>query len=243
MIHLLLDAPPESAEVVLEGDHAHHFGRVRRVRPGETVTASDGRGGIYAGSIVEAMGRRIRLALEPKDSVPPPVPTFRVVVPVLPADRMAWAVEKLVEVGAMAIAPAVTSRARAPHDPARTSTRLRAVVRAAAEQSRRAWLPEVEEVRPLPEAVAGAGLIVAADRSGTPVARGLPEDPGSLLTLVTGPEGGFDSADRATLRAAGAICVSLGPSVLRSETAPVVLLALCSYEYGVLDVAPVSWLK
>lgn len=244
MIHILLAAPPASGEAVLEGAAAHHVARVLRARPGEEVTACDGRGGRYRGTVTEAGRDRVALLLRSTAVEPLPTPSVRVIVPLVSGDRTAWAVEKLVELGAGKLAPFVATRgARRPADPARVKARLAAVAWAAAEQSRRAWLAEVDAPVPLAEALARAeSPVLAADtENAAPLSAALETYGGQrALTLATGPEGGWDRAERATLAAAGATRVTLGRTVLRAETAPVALLAACAFYHGMLDGIPDS---
>lgn len=245
MIHLLLDDPPgPDDELVLEGPVAHHLTRVLRARRGEDLSASDGCGGRYRGVVEVVEGQRAVVRLVARRWEPPPAPAYRMIVPVLPADRMAWAMEKLVELGAAVVAPVTTARAKPVADADRLHRRLLAVARAATEQSRRSYLPEVERPAPLAEGLARCqGPCLAADTEGAqPLSEALARvaRPDPALTLVTGPEGGFDSRDRALLAQARALPVTLGPFTLRAETAPVVLLAACAFGHRVLDLASLS---
>jgi 16S rRNA (uracil1498-N3)-methyltransferase len=290
--HILLDDPlsPEAKTesepggeggVVLTGRSAHHLGRVLRVRASEEVSVSDGHGGLYRGRVEAVAREQVRLRLRLVAQEPPPQPRWRVLVPVLTGERMRWAVEKLVELGANAIEAVECYRTRraspghpAPAERALIGGRLKAVAWAAAEQSRRAWLPEVSGPRPLADALlAGTGPVLAADlRADVPLSAALARlptsfaprpatptegpgpaalppapaastaDPRPVITLVTGPEGGFDDRDRAVLAGCGATRVTLGAGVLRAETAPLVLLTACALHHGKLDEEPSEWL-
>ena len=198
-------------------DDRHHLLRVLRLRPGEPVSAADGDGG-WVPCRLTGEGE-----LEPAAAparAPRPDPRITIALAVPKGDRAEWAVQKLTEVGVDRIIPLVADRSvvRWPADRAgRQVDRWRAVVRAAAMQSRRLWLPQVEApatTRQLLAAAASAGVALAEPGGGAP---GL-----SRPTVVVGPEGGWTEEE---LEAAPAT-VALGPSILRTETAAVVAATL-----------------
>ncbi|MEA2685625.1 MAG: rRNA (uracil1498-N3)-methyltransferase [Actinomycetota bacterium] len=204
-------AAPELAA----GDR-HHLERVLRLRAGEEVTASDG-----AGRWVTC---RWGGGAAPGLSVDGPVvveaaPSVLVAVAFAPVkgDRPEWAVQKLTELGVDRIVPLVAARSVVRWTGERAAgplERWRRVAREAAMQSRRVWLPVVEEPVGFEEAAGWPGAALA-------VAGG---DPPSLArpTVLVGPEGGWDPDELA----AGLPTVGLGPNVLRTETAAVAAATL-----------------
>jgi len=200
---------PAAPEVAPED--RHHLVRVLRLRPGELVVASDGRGGsvrcVYTGArtLLEPLGVLSRAER--------PTPLLTVAFAPVKGERPEWVVQKLTELGVDRIVPLATERVVVRWEgerAERTLERLRRIAREAAAQSRRVWLPEVEEPIDL------AALVSA----GTPVALGDPDgDPPSLAhpALAIGPEGGWSDAERA-LRLP---TVALSDGVLRAETAAV----------------------
>lgn len=214
----------------LAGEDRAHLGRVLRLRPGETVSASDGRGGwrlarwrgaggsgpglASGGGGLASGGGGLVEAAGPVEWSAPPEPPITVALAVLKGDRMDWAVQKLTEVGVDRVVPMVTDRAVVRWDGERRrlgAARLRAVARAAAMQSRRLWLPEVDEVKTFAEVVAGGeGRAALADPGGGPPALSRP-------VVLIGPEGGWSEAERWC----GLPATGLGPTVLRAETAAV----------------------
>jgi 16S rRNA (uracil1498-N3)-methyltransferase len=200
----------------LDADDRHHLERVLRLRPGEAVTVSDGRGRwrvcrFAAGGALEVDG--------PIVTADEPAPALTIAFALVKGERPEWVVQKLTEVGIDRIVPFVAERSVVRWDEgkaARQHERLVHVAREASMQSRRVWLPKVDPVTTFAEAAALPGA-ARADRGG--------ERP-SLATpvLLVGPEGGWSDAERAApLRRVG-----LGPTVLRAETAAVaagVLLA------------------
>jgi 16S rRNA (uracil1498-N3)-methyltransferase len=204
---------PEIADV-----DRHHLERVLRLRVGETVTASDGRGGLRVCTFAAAGG-----ALEPAGAVsmePPPSPPIGVGFALVKSEKPEWIVQKLTEVGVDRIVPFTAERSVVRWDEAKAARnleRLRRVAVEAAMQSRRRWLPSVEPVVPFASVVVGDGVALA-DAAGEPPALDRP-------TILVGPEGGWSDAERA---AASGRFVRFGPTVLRAETAAVAAGVLLS---------------
>jgi 16S rRNA (uracil1498-N3)-methyltransferase len=190
---------------------AHHLRRVLRLRDGEAMTATDGRGRWRPCRM-----RNGALAADgPVESVPPPSSPLTVAVAVPKGDRAELLVQKCTEVGVDRIVLLNAERSVVRWDEERATRhgdRLRRVAAEAAMQSRRVWLPE------LAGPVAATSVLPAAV-AGEPGGR--PLGPGDT-TVAIGPEGGWTEAELAT--AGGR--VTLGPHVLRVETAAVVAAAL-----------------
>ena len=192
---------------VLDDHDQHHLARALRLRPGDPFTVSDG-GGRW---------RPVRFGPEVTPDgdvvvVDAPRPVVTVALAPVKGQRPEWAVQKLTELGVDAIwlLDADRSVVRWTGDRAAGhAERLGRVVREAAMQSRRCWLPEIRAGVPYAEAVAGPGAAIA-DRDGDPPTLARP-------CVLVGPEGGWTDAERALAPA----CVGLGPGVLRAETAAV----------------------
>jgi 16S rRNA (uracil1498-N3)-methyltransferase len=208
----------------LDEPDRHHLERVLRLRPGEEVTASDGSGG----------WRRCRFgaggALEPVSSIEVetrPEPRITVGFALTKGDRPGWTVQKLVEVGVDRIVPMTTMHTVVRWDgdkSSRQAERLRSVARGAAMQSRRVWLPVVEEVQPFAAVAARPVGLALAQMGGAPPGLDRP-------TILVGPEGGWDESELASELP----LVTLGPTVLRAETAATAAgLLLCGLRAGVV---------
>ena len=199
---------------VLDDDDAHHLTRVLRLRAGQKVSVSDGRG---AWRICEW---RDGLLVSVGDVSVMNAPTDVLTVALSPVkgDRTDWAIEKLVEVGIdriVVLAPVERSVVRWDDTKSLANIeRFRRISRAAAAQCRRVFLPMVEGPVPLSDVVAGTNVAIA-EPGGSPVLDG-------VTTIVVGPEGGFTEGEVAL---AGAT-VDLGPTVLRADTAAVVAATL-----------------
>jgi 16S rRNA (uracil1498-N3)-methyltransferase len=196
-------------ELVLDDDDRHHLERVLRLRDGEALTVSDGRGSWRAcewraGGLVAAGD----VEREPK-----PTPEVTVAFALTKGEKPEVAVQKLTEVGADRIVPFAAARSVVRWDDAkagRNATRLRRVAREAAMQSHRVWLPVVDDVTTFGAVAASTGACLA-DAGGAPPSLGRP-------TVLVGPEGGWSDEERE----AGLPAVALGPHVLRAETAAIV---------------------
>lgn len=204
------------ADPVLAQADRHHLERVLRLRPGEPVTVSDGRGGWRACRFVPVGGGRGgRGGLEPLGPVehrPPPTPPVTVAFAIVKGERTDWIVQKLTEAGVDRIVPFVAGRSVVRWDGERGDRRverLRTIARAAAMQSRRAWLPAVDNVGSFATAVAELGPAAGlAHPGGAPPSLERP-------AVLIGPEGGWTEDE---LRC-GLPLIGLGSNVLRAETA------------------------
>jgi 16S rRNA (uracil1498-N3)-methyltransferase len=234
----LVDALPTGAATVLDGAEGHHAATVRRLRPGEPLVLSDGHGGVADCVVTEPVEGGLRLAVTAVRRLDPPDPRFVLVQALAKGDRGELAVELAVELGVDLVVPWAAARSvvrwEGPRGQ-RALERWRSTARAAAKQSRRAWLPAVappattREVADLVGAAAGA--LVLHEAADTPlVAVPLPDE--GDLVLVVGPEGGLDDAELAAFTGAGATAVRLGEPVLRTSTAGAAALAALSLRTG-----------
>ena len=201
-----LDSP------TLGDDDQHHLGRVLRLRDGESVTASNGRGQwracVWRDGALEVVGEVVVSA----------APSVRCAVAFTPVkgDRNEWAVQKLTEIGideVIILAPTQHSVVRW-SDADKQLRKLRVVAREAAMQSRRVWLPNIVGLAALHEVCAGDGAAVA-DPDGVALHAG-------VSLVVVGPEGGFAEDELP----AGVPRVQLGDTILRAETATLVAATL-----------------
>lgn len=238
MFRVRLDVPtPVPERLRVEGHPLHHL-RVARVVLGEAIEVFDGRGRAWAAWLesVDASGAVLRLGQER------PGATGRTVVLIqgLPkGDKLDWVLQKSTELGVTEVWPVVTARSVArprPEALAARHARWFRIVEEAARQSGRADVPEVTPLRPLDEAVralpAGIRLLVLDEGERTErLGQAAGEGP---VGLVVGPEGGLAREEVEALRAGGGIPVSLGPLVLRTETAAIAALAVLRHLDGLL---------
>ena len=234
----LVDALPAGPSTVLGGDEGHHAAVVRRLTPGEALTLSDGCGGVADCVVTGSVPGGLRLAVTAVRRLDPPSPRFVLVQALAKGDRGELAVELAVELGVDLVVPWSAARSVTRWDGPRgqrARERWRSTARAAAKQSRRAWVPEVGELAST-RSVAGligaaAGALVLHEAASTPLVDE-PLPAAGDLVLVVGPEGGLDEAELAAFAAAGATPVRLGAPVLRTSTAGAAALAALSVRTG-----------
>ncbi len=228
----IADPVPPVGEAVLAGTEGRHAASVRRLRAGEVLLLTDGRGEVAECVVTGTVGRdELRLTVRRRWAVPRPRPSVVLAQALLKGDRGELAVELATEAGVDAVLPWRAARCVARWDGGergeKALRRWRSTAREAAKQARRPWLPEVYEpvdTRALAGRVAAAErAVVLHESADTPLAA-VPLPPSGEVLLVVGPEGGVDDAELAELTAAGAVPARLGPDVLRASTAAVVAL-------------------
>lgn len=237
--HFFAGAPEAGETVILSAEDAHHAIRSLRLHPGDRFTSSDGRGGLARCRVVRASGLLLEGEVEERVGESRPAPLLRVLLSPPKGDRLTWAVQKLTEVGAdeIVLVEAARSVRRWKGERAhRVGERLGAVAREAAKQSRRRFLPEVRgPIRwgdALSEALRDGPTVVLWERADEGLLGLLPEDPPEALGLVVGPEGGISDVAAAAAADQGAVLASLGPNVLRTETAAVAATVVALARYG-----------
>ncbi|WP_320783735.1 16S rRNA (uracil(1498)-N(3))-methyltransferase [Streptomyces sp. CRN 30] len=220
-------------EFVLDGPEGRHAVSVKRLRPGEAVVLTDGRGRWADGVVAAAEGKdRLVVDLRAVHEEAPAAPRITVVQALPKGDRGELAVETMTEVGVDAIVPWAASRCVTQWKGERGAKALakwRTTAREAGKQSRRVRFPEVAD-----DASTGqvAALLARADfaavlhESGdTPLATAQLPAEGDIV-LVVGPEGGISPQELTLFAEAGAGVYRLGPSVLRTSTAGTAASAL-----------------
>ena len=220
-------------KLVISGDEAKHMKNALRMQPGDIFVAFDGSGVDYdcrvtsVGTSVEAdiLSRRATEA-EPGVKV-----TLYQAYPKLA--KMEEIVQKAVELGATGIVPFISARCvKKPDD----ASRLRRVALAAVKQCGRSIIPEVSDILRFDDALARMSrhesLIVCwEEEQVTPLSDALKGDARDI-GIVIGSEGGFEAVEVEKMRGAGGISVTLGPRILRTETAGIAVLAAVFYEKG-----------
>jgi 16S rRNA (uracil1498-N3)-methyltransferase len=219
--------------VIIRGDEAKHMKNVLRMQPGESFIAFDGTGMDYLCRItgVGAVMDAEIISCERNRTEPAVRVTLYQAYP--KAAKMEEIVQKAVELGAAGIVPFISRRCvKRPEDGAR----LRRVALAAVKQCGRSVLPEVTDVLSLDKAMermkGHSRLIVCwEEEKETPLSGALcGED--TDIGVVIGPEGGFEAAEVARMRDIGGVTATLGPRILRTETAGVAVLSAVFFAKG-----------
>jgi 16S rRNA (uracil1498-N3)-methyltransferase len=208
-----------------DAGQANYLGNVMRLKAGDEVLLFDGASGEWLARIAEARKKRMTLVIERRTGQQEAVPDCWLAFAPVKRSQSDWLVEKATELGVARLVPVTTSRTIVERV---RLERLETIAAEAAEQCNRTTVPPI--ARPVsldtflrsrdPERT----LYFADERGGKPATEAF--SPGAAV-LLTGPEGGFTDEERELIRAAAnSVAVSLGPRILRAETAAVAALAV-----------------
>ena len=224
------EASGDAAAVV--GQNAAHLARVLRAKVGqEFEIAADGR--VWLGKIVSVADERVEFELSDEIQSADVVP-ITLVVAVFKFDRFEWAVEKATELGVAKIVPVIARRTEShlAQSAVKRAERWRRIAHEASQQSRRVSPPEIADPVKLKETVGiAAGLkVVCAESEERVMLRDVIAQAGMPMphsvALAIGPEGGWAEDELKLFEAAGWVSASLGPTILRAETAVVAAVAV-----------------
>lgn len=213
----------------LRGEDARHLTRVLRVEPGQRFEITDN-ANAYLAEIAEARGEFVLFrVIEPLATPQIPV-RITLCAGLIKFDRFEWMIEKATELGVERILPVETARSEkglfeASH---KRAARWSRIARESSQQARRVRAPEILDPVRLPAALAepAAHRYFLDEAAAPPFLHEIPEERHDTAALLVGPEGGWTDAERTSARAAGWTPVSLGPQVLRAETASTAGLAV-----------------
>ena len=215
-----------AAHVALDGNAAHYLISVMRVKPDDIVLLFDGQAGEWAARAIDVRKRDIVLECVERTKPLETVPDFWLCAAPVKKGRIDLIAEKACELGVARLQPVLTRRCVVDK---LNLDRLRAHLIEAAEQCGRTAIPDLADMVKL-EALLGGWepgrhLFFADETGGAPIAAALAAHRGPAAFLV-GPEGGFDPQERDAIRAhPAAVAVSLGPRILRAETAAIAATA------------------
>jgi 16S rRNA (uracil1498-N3)-methyltransferase len=211
--------------LTLPSPQSHYLAQVMRRQPGDVVRLFNGRDGEWAARVASVAKKAVELVPEQVSAPQEAVPDLWLCAAPLKRGRIDWVAEKACELGVARFVPVLTRRTVVDK---LNLERLHAHMVEAAEQCGRTALPELAEPVALPALLKGWAperqLIFADETGGVPLAQVAPQAPAAILI---GPEGGFDDAERALIRAVpAAVAVTLGPRILRADTAAVAAIAV-----------------
>ena len=228
----------DEATATLTGAQAEHLTRVLRAQPGMEADVVAG-GHVFHAQVVAVSGGEVRFNLIAELDADPALP-ITLVMAVYKFDHMEWAIQKATELGVAAIAPVISRRTEKHLAAAaqKRAERWRRIAHEAAQQSRRCDVPLVYDPEPLAarvRAASEAARIVLAEQERTTTLRNALEEAVAAagtempaLEIAIGPEGGWAPEEEALFDANGWRAASLGPRILRAETAAIAALAVAA---------------
>lgn len=225
----------------LVGDHADHLVRVLRARVGQEFDISTG-AGVRCGRVASVAENRVEFELG--EEIPASsVVNLKLLLSIFKFDRFEWAIEKCTELGVSSIVPVIAQRTDA-HLAAASAKRVerwRRVALQATEQSRRSGPPEIADSLKFTDAIKFPGAvlerqsplrIVLSESEQQSALRDVVGQSEGSVTLAIGPEGGWTDAELKLFQQEEWISASLGPTILRAETAAIAATAICISEFG-----------
>lgn len=221
-------------KAVIEGEAAHHLGRVLRAQEGQLYELSDGER-VWLGRIERAGRDRVEFVLVEEISAHPLTLHTTLLLAVVKFDAFEWAIEKATELGVSTIVPLAAARSEKGLLAAaeKRAERWKKILLEASQQSRRLRVPVLRELAKPATAFAahteGVRVMLSERVSAAPIRKLLEGRRESTAVLVIGPEGGWTDAEFADAVAAGFQGASLGHLILRTETAVIASLASLNY--------------
>jgi 16S rRNA (uracil1498-N3)-methyltransferase len=241
----LPEAGVEGAELPLSEGDRHHIARVLRLVTGDRIVVSDASGREAIALLVEVSASGVTGTLS--EVVERPRRPRVVLAPAVSRkERMELTIQKATELGVAEVWPLLTARCVVKLDDdraGRKTERWHKIAEEAAKQSQRETVPVVREPQTISELAAETGnfgiVLVPWEEGTNALGIGQALDaagatPDTAVLVVIGPEGGLEESEVAALEAAGGVVVSLGDTILRTETAAIVASALALYELGAL---------
>jgi 16S rRNA (uracil1498-N3)-methyltransferase len=226
----------DEATATIVGAQAEHMARVLRAQAGTEADVVAG-GRVFHAQIAAVSAAEVRFNLIAELEADPALPVT-LVISIYKFDRMEWALEKATELGVAAVAPVIARRTEKHLAQAaeKRVERWRRIVHEAAQQSRRSDVPLIHELAPLANRVRAASeatrIVLAEQERTTTLAHAIEEAAAAAreempaLEIAIGPEGGWAPDEEALFDANGWRAVSLGPRILRAETAAIAALAV-----------------
>lgn len=228
--HLLI----EGGAIRVEGGQAHYLLNVMRLKVGDPVKLFDDRSGEYLATVAAAGKRDLELAIGSRLRAREQGPDLWLCQALIKKDRLDWIAEKACELGIARFQPVLTARCVV--DKVKED-RLRAQMIEAAEQCERTALPEIGGLARIEALLrdwpTGRSLLFCDERGGAPMLPALQGGAHASAAILIGPEGGFTDSENEAIRAhPAAVPISLGPNILRADTAAVAAIAIWMSVHG-----------
>jgi 16S rRNA (uracil1498-N3)-methyltransferase len=219
-----------NGQAEITGENAHHLTRVLRVEAGQKFEITDNQRAWLA-TVETARKDVVRFAVEEELPTGPELPDVTLYLALIKFDRFEWAVEKATELGVTRIVPFEAGRSEQGlfAGAQKRVDRWRRIAREASEQSRRLRATEIDLPARLPLSDVSTHRVWLDEQPGaTPLMTAFSMRSQNSVALVVGPEGGWIDAERGKFSESGWQAASLGPCILRAETAVCAALAVVS---------------
>lgn len=216
----------------MRGEEAGHLTRVLRVEKGHRYEISDNRQ-LYLAEVEVARKEQVVFQVLEKLPARPLQVRLHLLAALIKFDHFEWMLEKATELGVEKVTPVIATRSEHGLDKAafKRAERWRKILKESAQQCRRAHLPELGPLaqwKQVPVGESDVRLLLDEEPGAPPLGKALPVERRAedCVHLLVGPEGGWTDEERTAIRGAGWQAVSLGPAVLRAETAAIAGLAI-----------------
>ena len=225
----------------IKGEEAQHISRVLRMKKGDALTLCDGEGMFYDATLTDFSDKTVTAKISASYTAPTEPDVQLTVFQGVPKNpKLETIVKKLTEIGAVRIVPMDTKRAVAKLDKSAKVERLRKIAQEAAKQSKRGIVPEVLDAVPFKKAVemaseADLALIPYEEETEVSIKKALSGKTPKTVSVMIGPEGGFEKEEVLLAKDAGIQSVTLGKRILRTETAPLTVASVALYELGEME--------
>jgi 16S rRNA (uracil1498-N3)-methyltransferase len=233
-----LTSAPEGSRAYLSGDEAHHLVRVLRARIGESIELMDGSGKVWRGSIADINPSSVEVTnLSLLTSEQPPAKRVILIQSLCKADKFEWILQKTTELGVVDIFVLIAERSvvKLPKDKITNKLeRWKKIITGAAKQSRRSTIPALHSPADCTSFCqtfqADLKLVLSENEKEAGLKNLLRRAHWSSVAFCVGPEGGWTNHEEEVFALHGFMPVSLGPGILRTETAAIATMAILNYE-------------
>ena len=219
--------------VVLPPEESHHLARVLRVQPGQEIILFDGQGGVAEATVEAVSKTAVAARVSKRWKVPRPRIEIGLIQAVPKPDRWELVLQKAVELGATTIRPILTQHTEFKPNP-KKQARWKKIVLNAAQQCEVRWLPDLQPLEKFDAVLPTLGsydlVLIGSLYDGAKPFREVPMAGKKRVALLIGPEGDFSQEEVDAAVQAGAVPVTFGDRILRTETAAIFGLAVLAYE-------------
>ena len=233
-INSLIDSAELEKDVaVLSPEESHHLARVLRIQPGQEITLFDGQGNV-AEAVIETISKTaVEARIQTRRRIPKPAVSIDLIQAVPKPDRWELVLQKAVELGVSSIQPMLTQHTEYKPNP-KKQQRWDKIVLNAAQQCEVRWLPTLHSVAPMSEVLPTLKdydlVLIGSLYEGTVPLHSVDFSDKKQVALLIGPEGDFSREEVAAATGQGAVPVSFGDRILRTETAAIFGLSVLAYE-------------